>query len=140
MKVDIKRTGGLRMKNLLAEISDPHLSDGDMAIMDQCMLLSETLWIGMVDKKFACVWGIIPPTLMSTRAYLWLYTTELIKEHQFVFVRHSQRAIELILQDYECIIGHCLVDAEHSKRWLKWLGAEFGHPDGRKIPFVIRKK
>jgi len=132
MKIEIKRTKGLMFHSTL--------SSNDMEIMDQCIHLSDAVWYGFVDNKLACIWGVIPPTLMSSTAYLWLYTTELVKEHQFAFVRHSQRAIEVILNEYNTIVGYCLIDAEQSKRWLKWLGAEFGHPEGRKLPFVIRKK
>ncbi len=86
------------------------------------------------------MWGLIPPTLMSNQAYLWLYTTDLVKEHQFLFVRYSQRMVEKLLEHYESIVGHVQVDAPRSRQWLKWLGAEFGNPKGSNIPFVIRKR
>lgn len=100
-----------------------------------------TLWEGKIDGKTVCVWGMVPPTIMSDQAYIWLYTNdELVREHQFVFVRRSQRMIEQMLEEYPRIVGHCLVDSPRSIRWLKWLGATFGPPSGMLVPFEIRKK
>ncbi len=107
--------------------------------MDFCLMMSITMWAGYVDGKLACMWGVIPPSLMSDQAYLWLYTTDVIKEHQFLLVRHSQMVIEEILKSYSSVVGHATLGAEKSMRWLKWLGAEFGYPSGNLIPFRIRR-
>lgn len=110
-------------------------------LLRTCIRLSYVLWEGSVDGELACMWGLIPPTLLSNRAYLWLYTTELIKDHQFLFVRHSQRVMEEMLKEYPIIIGHSSINADRSIRWLRWLGAEFGEPiSNNLVPFIIRKK
>ena len=116
------------------------LSGTNKLIMDTCISMSSDVWTGLVDGEVACMWGVAPPSLMSTRAYLWLYTTDLVKENQFVFVRHSQVEIKKLLEQYDLIVGHCMLGATKSMRWLKWLGATFGEPDEDKIPFQIRKK
>lgn len=105
-----------------------------------CLYISQDSWTGFVDGNIACIWGVIPPTLMSNQAYLWLLTTELVREHQFLFVRHSQRVIEEMLRAYDVIVGDAIIGNDRGIRWLKWLGAEFGEPQGMKIPFRIRKK
>ena len=107
--------------------------------MDFCLLMSVTIWAGYVDNKLVGLWGVIPPTLMSSQAYLWLYTTDYLKEHQFVFIRHSQLVIEEVLKEYPSIVGHVLIGANKSIRWLKWLGAKFSHPQGKLIPFRIER-
>lgn len=114
------------------------LDTREEAAMDYCLLMSVVIWTGLIDGQLACIWGVIPPTLMSTQAYLWLYTTDIIKEHQFTLVRHSQLVIEEILKDYPSIVGHATMGSSKSIRWLKWLGAKFGEPQGTMIPFRIK--
>lgn len=122
------------------DISKLNLSREEEAIMNKCIVMSTQVWTGLVDGEIACVWGVAPPTFLSTQAYLWLYTTELVKEHQFIFVRHSQKIIEKLLKEYELIVGICAVEAENSQRWLRWLGAVFEGSDGKHVMFKIRKK
>jgi hypothetical protein len=107
--------------------------------MGYCFDMSSAIWVGLIDDQLACIWGLIPPSLMSNQAYLWLYTTDVIKEHQFILVRHSQLVMEEILKRYKSVVGHVLVGKGDSKsvRWLKWLGAKFGEPDGQGVPFRI---
>jgi len=107
--------------------------------MDYCFLLSTMMWAGLIDRRLACLWGLIPPTLLSNQAYLWLYTTDVIKEHQFVLVRHSQLVMEEILKQYPTVYGHAIIGSDKSIRWLKWLGAKFGEPHGKGIPFRITR-
>jgi hypothetical protein len=111
----------------------------DRSAMEYCLLMSSWIWIGLIDDKLACIWGLIPPTLISDRAYLWLYTTDVIKEHSFVLVRHSQLIMEEMLKKYSSIYGHALVGNDKAIRWLKWLGAKFGEPEGAGIPFKISR-
>lgn len=116
------------------------LTTGDKAIFEQHLLMTTSLWTGFYNNVFVCVWGLIPPTLMSEQAYLWLYTTEAIKSHEFLFIRHSQIAVEEMLKEYPVITGITTVGLTQTIRWLRWLGATFGEPNGRALPFVIRKK
>jgi hypothetical protein len=109
--------------------------------MERAMSNSSRVWIGADDDKIIAVWGLIPPTLMSDVAYLWLFTTEHLNAHTFTFARHSRRAIAMALDEFPIIVGHCKVGASHSIRWLRWLGAEFGEPiHGKAIPFTIKAK
>lgn len=126
---------------LLAQIVlDTELTGADAAIFDQCLHLSQPFWVGYLDDKIACVWGLIPPTVLSDQAYLWLYTTDLIKGHQFMFVRHSMLMMEEMLKHYEVIVGHVALGAASSQRWLAWLGAKFSEAQGLKLSFEIRKQ
>ncbi len=115
-------------------------SPGAEKVMKDCLFRSIEVWQGIVDGEVACVWGLIPPTLLSNRAYLWLLTTDLVENHKFLFVRNSQRYIEFALKVWPEIFGDCVVGNHSAKRWLGWLGAEFGETKGNLIPFVIRKK
>ena len=109
-------------------------------IMIDCLHRSTEVRVGSVDGVLACVWGIIPPTLLSDGAWLWLLTTDIIAEHKFLFIRNSQRYVEDALGRYPYLCGDVVLGNEPAKRWLKWLGAEFQRPVLGKIPFVIRAK
>lgn len=112
----------------------------DQKSMQQAMSRSMRVWVGYDDDKLLCTWGLIAPTVLSDRAYLWLWTTEHLKEHVFTLVRHSQREVARMLTHFPIIVGHCQVNAEKSIRWLRWLGAEFGPEINGFTQFEIRAK
>lgn len=120
-------------------IKGMELDEYNQKAMDFSLLMSTVIWAGYIDGKLACLWGIIPPSLMSNQAYLWLQTTEVIEEHQFILVRHSQLVIKEILEEFPSIVGHATMGAGKSIRWLKWLGAKFGPPMGTMVPFRITR-
>lgn len=138
MNVAIEQLDG--MNQSLKSRAYGHMAMRERATMDTCLQFTRHLWAGWVDDEIACIWGLIPPTLMSSQAYLWLYTTELVNKHTFVFVRYSQRAIEEMLKEYQTIVGHCEIDNARAIRWVKWLGGIFNEPVGRGLPFMILRK
>lgn len=113
-------------------------SEGELALANW-LDNSEETWFGLVDGRIACVWGLVPPTIISDTAYLWLLTTDIVAEHKFLFIRHSQVAIEDALKRYPRIVGHVAHGNRAARRWLQWLGAEIGESDGKAHPFIIRK-
>lgn len=118
-----------------------HIGQGsDNGVWQRFIALTSCSWIGIMDGEIACMWGIIPPTLLSNQCYLWLNTTEALRGNEFLFVRKSQRVIEDILGEYPEITGHVIRGQDQSIRWLGWLGADFGEPEELFIPFVIRAK
>lgn len=101
---------------------------------------SEEAWVGEVDGSLVCLWGVIPPTMLSTRGYLWLVATDQVAEHTFLFVRHSQLVVEDMLKKYSALWGYTKIGEWRSKRWLEWLGARFQPREGDVIPFEIEGK
>lgn len=140
MTARLLRVPGLEAYRLLYPSHLTRLSTYDRSVITQFMFDSIWTWIGTDDDKVLCYMGLIPPTLLSDQAYLWLRTTEVMHEHVFVFVRYSQVVIAEMLTEFPAIIGHCEVSATKSIRWLRWLGAEFGAPEGQLVPFTIRAK
>ena len=136
------------------EISDADFGDVQRAIarshlkdvasaglkMEYCVLMSQYVWAGKVNGEIACAFGVIPPSLLSDQAYLWSLATDVVDEHQFVFIRHSQRMIEMIHEEFALIVGHVDPQNSRARKWLKWLGATFGEIEPRGMPFQIRRK
>lgn len=137
--ITVKAGKNLNIRDILSRSDVANLPDAAQ-IMDECLLRSIEVRCGLIDGVAACVWGLIPPTILSDHAWLWLLTTNIIAEHKFLFIRHSQRYVEEALDKYPTIVGDVLVDNPQAIRWLKWLGAELYEPIGRRIPFSIRKK
>ena len=108
-------------------------------ILKRWLRTSEEVWLGMHDEEVACVWGLAPPTTISNRAYLWLLTTDLVDQHKFLFVRHSQLVIEDALKRYPMIVGNVAVGNTSARKWLRWLGAEIAAPEKGFSRFIIRR-
>lgn len=118
-----------------------NLVDGeDNGVWQRWLAATSNTWVGLVEGEIACMWGIVPPTLLSSRCYLWLFTTEALKGNEFIFIRRSQRWVEGLLNDFSEIIGHVRVGQDQSIRWLRLLGAKFHEDEGPFIPFTIRAK
>jgi hypothetical protein len=137
--ISIRLVSDVTLKELFDRSPASEIPKGEELLLT-CLQRSTDVRYGYVDNQCACVWGLIPPTLLSGSAYLWLLTTDLVEQHKFLFVRHSQRWIEEALQVYPTIIGDWIPGDPRSRRWLEWLGAEFAAFQGGRIPFVIRKK
>lgn len=138
MKAAIQRFSGPEAYGLIYPRCLATLSELNQETMQRSMNNSSHVWVGYSATDVLAFWGLIPPTLLSDRAYLWLYTTEHMQGHQFMFIRWSQRAVEEMLHEYPLIVGHCAVGATKSIRWLRWLHAQFEEPQGQLIPFTIK--
>jgi hypothetical protein len=109
-------------------------------MLGRATAMSVAIYAGMVDETPACLYGLIPPTMLSNRAYLWLLTTESVDQHKFLLVRHSQVVIEKLLEEYDCLVGDTLLADGRAMRWLKWLGAEFEYPVNGVSHFKITRQ
>jgi hypothetical protein len=139
MTVEIIRPSAADAYDLIYPDHLATLSMIEQETMRRSIMNSAQLWLGKDDAAILAMWGLISPTLMSDRAYLWLYTTKHLPGHTFGLVRRSQRIVRGMLDDYSTIVGHCKLDALRSQQWLRWLGAEFGPPiDNITIPFTIK--
>lgn len=137
MNVMIQTPDRHQTRELILSAKGGILTDIESKTLDACLGFATHLWVGSINGKLTCAWGLVPPSLLSDEAYLWLYSTPAIKNHKFLFVRYSQRVIEEMLKIYPHIVGVTAIGARDSIRWLKWLGAKFGEPRGSHLPFVI---
>lgn len=137
----IIRITGSEAYDLIYEEHLSMLSTINQETMQRAMMNSSRVWLGEDEGRVIAVWGLIPPTLMSDIAYLWLFTTKNLTRHTFIFIRHSQRAVQAMLEEFPTIVGHAELTNRKSIQWLKWLGAEFGDPvSDRAVPFTIKAK
>lgn len=138
MTVSTAAISKAQVTELISRLDHDKLSANEAEVLQQWMTISSVVWSSVADEKLLCLWGLIPPTFLSDQAYLWLHVAEAAYEHEFVLVRRSQIEVKKMLVMYPRIVGHCEVGEARSIRWLRWLGATFGEPDGKLIPFVIR--
>lgn len=138
MTARIDKVNPWELQLLISSIGTDKLPENERQVFETVLMSSSDMWTGWIDQSFACVWGLCPPTILSDRAYLWLYTTDKVKGNEFVFVRQSQIAMREMLSHFPIIYGHCAPEATASHRWLKLLGARFGEPEEKRIPFQIK--
>ena len=137
--ITVARVGEFDRGDVIARSKVAEFAGVDKTL-DELLILSAFAWSGEVDGKIACVWGLIPPSVLSEQAYLWLLTTDLIEEHKFLFTRYSQRVVEMMLQVYPTIVGHIDQKEARAVQWLKWLGAEIIAREDGQLHFSIRRK
>ncbi len=137
-KVEIHKNAAVNPIDVIAKSPVSGVPDAVETLVGY-LAQSHSKFVGYYEGQIACVMGLIPPTCLSTSAYIWLLHTDLVEAHKFLFIRHSRMWIADVLKLYSSIYGH--VDPTHPERirWLKWLGAEFGPADGRLVPFRISR-
>jgi len=124
---------------LIYKLHGDKLSYEDQKALEACTSQASSVWVGYNNDNPVCAWGLVPPTLLSDSAYLWLYSTPEVEECKFLFIRHSQIVMEEMTELYPHIWGVTKVDQTRSIRWLKWLGAKYGTPVNGLVPFTITK-
>lgn len=138
MRVAIKEFDGDR-DSLFGVLKNSPLAEQEKAIeiMNEVLFRSVEIRFGYIDGVVACVWGLIPPTLLSQAAYMWLITTDIVAENKFLFIRHSQLWIEAALSRYAVLVGDVVIGHASARRWIEWLGGVFGAPIMGRVPFTI---
>lgn len=140
MSVVIHKNDAVDVFDLIAR-SPVRANPDAHAILCSSIASSDSLWVAYHEGDVACIMGIHDVgTLISGKCYLWMLHTDLIEQHKFLFIRHSQMWVRELLEHFPEIHGHVMTGNDDGKRWLGWLGATFGHSDGRKQDFVIQRK
>jgi hypothetical protein len=110
------------------------------SVLQRWLKVSDEVWYGMLDGELLCVYGLATPSMVSNRAYLWMISTDLMEQHKFLFIRHSQLVVEDALKVYDMIMGHVAADNAPARKWLKWLGAQIEPVHDGYSVFRIRRK
>lgn len=125
---------------LLLNLTKPKMDSVVWTKLSAVLAVSDEVYVGLIDGEYVCCWGLIPPSMMSDKAYLWLQTTPEIEEYKFLLVRHSQRCVEVMLETYEELVGFCTPENTQAIKWIEWLGGEFKPLAFGRRDFVIRRK
>jgi hypothetical protein len=126
-----------QMKSLISEHSHVTLSDNEWRTLESAAEFSDPLLASLYDGKLLCVFGMIPVTLLSDTAHIWMYGMPTIRKYQTIFIREAYNVARNMNEIYENLTGYCLDGGAMS--WLRWVGAEFGKPIGKAYPFTIRR-
>jgi hypothetical protein len=137
--IQIQEASPLKVREVISKSEFAGVAGAENTLRE-CLYRSTVRMAAYIDDEPACMWGLAPQSLLSNQAYIWLLTTDIAAGHKFLLVRYSQIFVQRALENYEMLTGHCEAGNLAAKRWLKWLGAEFGEGDGKRVPFVIRRK
>ena len=121
MKVTVERVSTFNLRNLLGHDCPPEV----LAAHADCLRRSSVIWLGCADGVEACAVGLIPTTLFSSEAYLWMIHTRICEAHPLRFVRWSRKVMDEALDLFPTLIGLCDVCNPSGRAWLQWLGASF---------------
>lgn len=136
--VEVKRA---MRRDLDTICMDLRLNELDVATMRKWYYNSSEVWAGFYKDYLACLYGVYSVSILSDVAYLWLTTNDLVKDHPFLFVRHSQIIVRRLLESHTTILGHVNVRHGNSIRWLEWLGVKLqrGEVSNDLIPFSLKR-
>lgn len=95
---------------------------GREVLLSAAKLASEII-VGMYGDEVLAFIGLVPPTLLSDQAYVWMLTTAEGEAHPILLARYGNGFIRTALAKYRVLFGHCF--SEKSARWLRHMGAEF---------------
>lgn len=90
-------------------------------VLQRIVELSEPAMVLSFGEPLA-YFGLIPQTLVSDKAYLWVHTLPEVERHKLVFTRESRAIARRMLEHYNVVYGHCFTDS--ARAWIRWAGAE----------------
>lgn len=98
---------------------------GAVEAVDAFVNRSTRVFVGSIEGKVVCICGVIQPSLLSDRGYLWLVVTNFVEQYKFIFIRQSQLFIQALLKEYSVLYGHVETRNCQGAKWLRFLGARF---------------
>lgn len=136
--VEVRRAMRRDLDQICADLS---LNKTDTDTMHKWYYSSSEVWAGFYKEQLACLYGVYSASVLSATAYLWLTTNGLVKDHPFLFVRHSQMIVRKLLESHEVIVGHVNVRHTDSINWLEWLGVKLRRSEieNGMIPFELKR-
>lgn len=140
MKVSIEQIDRYEARHLILSAKHHNVAPEQLTSLNDFLLWAESIWVGRVDGDMICVLGLVPETVLSQKAYLWMFHTNLVGEHTFLFVRYSQIMMKEMLKKYPTITGYAASNDPRARKWLEWLGATFEDTKEKYIPFKIEAK
>lgn len=116
-------------REMILEMRGDALNERDELALAACVSNASHTWVCCIDGRPVAAWGLVPPTILADRAYLWLYVTPQIDSHggmyKFLFVRRAVVIMETMKGLYPHIYGVTSASDKRAQRWIRWLGGEF---------------
>lgn len=128
------------VRDLIMKDKDWSLSLSEERNMEQLLKVTNKLFVGIINDEILGACGLAPTTLLSDRAYLWLYHTQKVASHEFLFIRHSRIFIQRMLLEYPVIFGVTAIENKKAIRWIEWLGGKWVGVNKTHRTFEIRQK
>jgi len=122
MKVEIVRTHSFDIPSLVSRTRDKHIPHA-IEITQDFVSRSSVVWVGKADGIEVCAVGLIPLSVLSDHAMIWLTHTQICEAHPLRFIRWSRKVLHEAHSLYPNLFGYCV--NIRSQAWLEWLGAEF---------------
>lgn len=103
-------------------------------VLEGLFRASEEVSIGRIDGKFICLWGLVPASLLSDKAYIWSYAQSIVKAHHRTFFKWSKKIIAGMLENYPNLTCHCI----GSSIFVKHMGGQLIQDHGDYSTFIIK--
>lgn len=99
---------------------------------------SSHAWTGTVDGEPACMFGVVPVSMMGSVGVPWMLGTDLVEQHATAFLRRNKPYVKQMSAAYNHLINY--VDDRNVKaiQWLEWLGFTMSEPQQfgyKRMPF-----
>lgn len=95
-------------------------------VTNKILVLTTVLNTAVYGEDMLCIYGLIPRTILSDEAYIWMHWTSEVEKHKLIFARRAKRLVNELLHSYSIIRGHCFIAG--SMPWLMSVGATFHTP------------
>ena len=110
----IRREEVLEVASLNSTIQDALLRGLEQ---DDCTLT--------VKDKYDVPYAMFGVGQLGNQAYIWMLSTDAVKDNMFDFVRYSRKWIQLLTKPYKTTYNFVHQDNNLSVKWLKFCGAKF---------------
>lgn len=97
-------------------------------VVADTVTLSSYARSGWVNGHLACLWGVAPLSLTSSKGAPWFLSTSVIEQHPMLFLRRCKPHVQEFKDRYNYMVNY--VDARNKVaiHWLKWLGFDLEEP------------
>jgi hypothetical protein len=97
-------------------------------VIDHSVRLSSYSKAGLVDGELACMWGVCPISMLSSKGAPWMLATYEIEKHPMSFLRRCRPHVKKLKDSYRSMENYVDVRNTVAIHWLKWMGFKMEEP------------
>ena len=98
------------------------------SVIDHSIRLSSYSKAGLVNGELACLWGVCPISILSSKGSPWLLATPVIEQYPMAFLRRCKPYIKKFKELYSSMENYVDVRNTVAIHWLKWMGFKMEEP------------